>query len=187
MKTCRYRSETKPADAFPKTGAKCKACKHEYYLANREHALAKREEYYYANRDACLAASKRYRQENRKKIQAVQREWRLRNQAKVRQCVKRWADANRERQRWLVNDWEARQRVAAFGGAVIRFTLDQFEARMAFYGGCCWMCGSPDANEVDHVKPIAHGGAHMLANLRPACGPCNRSKAYRWPFTKAAA
>lgn len=187
MKTCRSCSETKPVSDFPKTGAKCKACRHEYYLANREHVLAKRKAYYYANRDACLAASKRYRRENRDKVRAVQLQWQRDNRDKVRASNRKWQAANRDRFQWMVNDWEWRDRVATKGGKVIRFTFHQFEARMAFYGGCCWMCGSPDANEVDHVKPIAHGGAHMLANLRPACGPCNRSKAYRWPFTKAAA
>ncbi|MGX7727586.1 HNH endonuclease [Rhodococcus sp. 5G237] len=36
---------------------------------------------------------------------------------------------------------------------------------------------------VDHVKPINKGGPHMLANLRPACGPCNSRKRDQWPFT----
>lgn len=43
------------------------------------------------------------------------------------------------------------------------------------------MCGGP-ADQVDHVKPIDKGGAHALCNIRPACGPCNTSKARKWPF-----
>jgi 5-methylcytosine-specific restriction endonuclease McrA len=43
------------------------------------------------------------------------------------------------------------------------------------------MCGA-EAVEWDHVKPLAKGGAHILANLRPACLSCNRSKRDRWPL-----
>ncbi len=42
------------------------------------------------------------------------------------------------------------------------------------------MCGGP-FEEVDHVKPIAKGGWHALANLRPACFRCNNQKSDKWP------
>ncbi|HEX6533121.1 MAG TPA: HNH endonuclease signature motif containing protein [Gemmatimonadaceae bacterium] len=29
---------------------------------------------------------------------------------------------------------------------------------------------------IDHVQPLAHGGAHTPGNLVVACGPCNRLK-----------
>ncbi|GAB3670243.1 HNH endonuclease signature motif containing protein [Saccharopolyspora tripterygii] len=57
-------------------------------------------------------------------------------------------------------------------------TPDQVAARLSMFGGC-WICGST-ASEVEHVKPLAKGGPHILANLRPACGPCNRRKGARW-------
>lgn len=44
----------------------------------------------------------------------------------------------------------------------------------------CWMCGGEWA-EIEHVKPLALGGPHILANLRPSCGPCNRRKGAHWP------
>ncbi|WP_246207809.1 HNH endonuclease [Tsukamurella spumae] len=50
----------------------------------------------------------------------------------------------------------------------------------------CWICHEPFTaalpRTVDHVKPIARGGADMLSNLRPACKPCNSRKNDRWPF-----
>jgi 5-methylcytosine-specific restriction endonuclease McrA len=30
---------------------------------------------------------------------------------------------------------------------------------------------------VDHVRPLAKGGAHEFFNLAPSCGTCNRAKA----------
>ncbi|MGH9004622.1 MAG: HNH endonuclease [Acidimicrobiia bacterium] len=43
------------------------------------------------------------------------------------------------------------------------------------------MCRGP-AEGWDHVKPIRVGGSHLLANLRPACRPCNSRKRSSWPL-----
>ena len=40
---------------------------------------------------------------------------------------------------------------------------------------CYNKCGKP-ANTIDHVIPIARGGAHSIDNVVPACGFCNCSK-----------
>lgn len=75
-----------------------------------------------------------------------------------------------------------RRRYARKKGATIgRVTPDLITAKFAYWGNRCWMCGGP-AVEPDHVKPLAKGGPHMLANLRPSCVPCNRSKRDRWPY-----
>lgn len=49
-----------------------------------------------------------------------------------------------------------------------------------------WACVYCDASfdrmvvaEVDHVVPLAKGGAHEWANLAPACATCNRLKSDR--------
>lgn len=62
----------------------------------------------------------------------------------------------------------------------IRFTDEQLTLRMAMFPGC-WMCGGP-FEHIEHVKPLAMGGPHILANLRPSCAPCNLSKGGRWPL-----
>ena len=51
----------------------------------------------------------------------------------------------------------------------------QVAARWAYYADKCWMCGAP-ATQNDHVIPLSRGGSNWPANLRPACGPCNREK-----------
>lgn len=53
--------------------------------------------------------------------------------------------------------------------------------KVAYWGGRCWVCHEA-WEQIDHVKPVAAGGANLLCNLRPICGTCNRSKAARWPF-----
>lgn len=44
----------------------------------------------------------------------------------------------------------------------------------------CVYCARPldfDGATLDHVHPLAHGGAHVAGNLVLACGRCNRLKA----------
>jgi 5-methylcytosine-specific restriction endonuclease McrA len=72
---------------------------------------------------------------------------------------------------------------AAAGGQIIAFTPEQKAARFAMWGGRCWRCGIGEATEEDHVKPIAKGGSHCLANLRPICQKCNTAKRDLWPLT----
>jgi 5-methylcytosine-specific restriction endonuclease McrA len=45
----------------------------------------------------------------------------------------------------------------------------------------CAYCGGP-AEHVDHVAPLARGGAHALGNLLPACADCNLEKGARDPY-----
>jgi len=56
---------------------------------------------------------------------------------------------------------------------------EKVQARIDYYGGLCYLCGAP-ADTIDHVKPISKGGAHIPANLRPACLSCNSSKRDTW-------
>ena len=58
-------------------------------------------------------------------------------------------------------------------------------ARIEYWGRKCWMCGGP-YEHIDHVKPIAAGGLHIPANLRPSCAPCNLAKRDKWPLERKA-
>jgi 5-methylcytosine-specific restriction endonuclease McrA len=54
---------------------------------------------------------------------------------------------------------------------------------------CCAYCKQPCSPTMDHVVPIARGGAHEPSNIVPACGPCNSSKCDQllseWPRAMA--
>ncbi len=77
---------------------------------------------------------------------------------------------------WVAN---MRRRAVEQGVVVGEVTASGLLSRVAYYGEKCWMCGSP-WEHMDHVKPLSKGGAHILANLRPACASCNSSKHSRW-------
>jgi 5-methylcytosine-specific restriction endonuclease McrA len=63
---------------------------------------------------------------------------------------------------------------------------EQLAARINFYGGRCWICGTP-ASTIDHVIPLVRGGSGHPANLRPACRSCNSSKKAEWPVDTSTA
>ena len=109
--------------------------------------------------------------------------------ARRRERAKKWADANRPRirararEKYLLDPEYSRMRnVVGYGirktrkraspGAV---SPDGIRQRMEVLGNKCWYCGGP-FDHVDHLKPLARGGYHILANLRPACQPCNSTK-----------
>jgi len=52
---------------------------------------------------------------------------------------------------------------------------EHVKARWDYYAGGCYLCGKP-ADTLDHVIPIARGGTHFPANLRPSCRTCNSRK-----------
>lgn len=50
--------------------------------------------------------------------------------------------------------------------------------------GVCHYCGKrvgPEALTMDHVVPVARGGASAKGNVVPACEACNKTKKYLTP------
>jgi len=55
-------------------------------------------------------------------------------------------------------------------------TSAQWTALTLAWGGCAY-CGAADRPlQKDCLLPISRGGRYTLANVVPACGPCNASK-----------
>lgn len=100
-------------------------------------------------------------------------------------CKTHWAAWDRtQRPEWYRAKGRrdaANRRARLAAAPTIPFSVDQLAARMSMWGDRCWMCGAT-ATAADHVKPLARGGSHCLANLRPACKPCNSAKKDRWPL-----
>lgn len=72
----------------------------------------------------------------------------------------------------------AAQRARHFGVPGV-LTVEAIVARIAFYGGRCWVCGDP-WQQLDHVKPLSAGGPNWPSNVRPICEPCNLTKGSTW-------
>lgn len=110
--------------------------------------------------------------------------------ARIRASQAKHEAENKERVRAAKLAWHANHRakhyahVAAYWtrkkSAPGRCTTEQMRARIAMFGGKCWVpgCGK-DFEAVDHVIPLAGGGSNWPANLRPICWSHNSVKGAR--------
>lgn len=164
-----YRNKARP-DGLD---TRCKACSKDHTYARR---AADPEEY---NRQAAALRAK-----NLEKIREQQRQYAKRRRqtpeykAYFREYVARWLTTEQGKR---MNQAKRRRRRAAEAGALGSHTREQLAARVAFYGGLCWVCAAP-YEAIDHIIPLTKGGTEWPANLRPICGSCNSRKHNRWPF-----
>ena len=114
---------------------------------------------------------KRHREANHKNIAQKKRRHYRENRETVLERNRQWRLANPDRYRASCRISHHRRRARLAAVTVIDFTPEQFEQKMAYYGHACYLklpgicTGAFD--EIEHVKPIAKLGPHMLANLRP--------------------
>lgn len=134
------------------------------------------------HREKARATTAAYRAAHPDRIRAAMEAFRANpaNQELARQRARAFRIANPGRRK----EYDRRRRALKRATAIGFITPEMLEAKFAYWGNRCWMCASTDDLQVEHVKPLARGGAHVLANLRPACGTCNRTKATRWPIRR---
>lgn len=151
---------------------------HARYAANKDTILAKQKQYYTANKKRILERDAAHRNEHLEEKKARDRAYYQAHTEAVKANVKRWVKANPERDLALHHRHRARQREAP--GAEYT-TYQHIIDRWEMWGNRCWICGAP-AEQTDHVKPLARGGAHWPCNLRPICKRCNSAKKATWPY-----
>lgn len=192
-KTCSKCSENKPLDQFNKTKRNkdglqtwCRECTKQYKQS------------YYAekSKDEAFRAAKNDRQkakrwEDREKYLADLSEYRKKpSQVEYR---KQYYQANKDRLAIYCVEYrkknpnsylipKAKRRAQQRNNTIGVITPELLADRLAYYGYKCWICKTAPYEHIDHVKPLSKGGAHMLANLRPACADCNLKKSNKWPF-----
>jgi 5-methylcytosine-specific restriction endonuclease McrA len=160
--------------------------KKKYIAENREQVLEGKKRNYRETRESCLERSRRYYEANRASALEYQQNYRAEHRKKAVEVSRQWRLANPERYRDLMRLADHRRRARMKAAQVVEFTREQLDQRMAYYGHSCYLkipgiC-TGGFDHVDHVKPISKGGPHMLANVRPACKPCNHRKLDHWPF-----
>jgi len=120
------------------------------------------------------------------------REWDVQHREHVRERSAQYYERNADHLRAYTAAWAkanpsacvlqtAKRRARKQAATVVPFTVEQLAAKFAYWGNRCWICGA-SAQAADHVKPLAKGGPHVLANIRPICKRCNSRKYTRWPY-----
>jgi 5-methylcytosine-specific restriction endonuclease McrA len=140
--------------------------------AEKHRARARR--YYEENRERVRERQRQYREENRLLIQEQQRRYQKSPEQKDRfaQYLKAYRQANPDV--WREAGRRRRARKLEAPGSC---SAEQLAARFAYYGDRCAYCGAKGELHADHVIPLSQGGSEWPANFRPACEPCNKSKA----------
>lgn len=129
-----------------------------YRKKNQEKRSAARREWYQENRDHAIQYAKDY---VAKRLQE--------NPDYVRNRNRAWVEANREKTRLKAH----LRRRAKYDSGAFRVTEKELTKLRSM---SCTYCGSEEDIQVDHVIPLARGGAHAIGNLVPACRKCNHSK-----------
>lgn len=69
-----------------------------------------------------------------------------------------------------------RKKAMMRNSAAVQISGRQIKQRFSQFGDVCAYCGCTDDLQIEHVMPIARGGAHVIENIVPACRECNSAK-----------
>jgi len=166
-KTCKKCLISKPITEFYKNPKvvggrihQCKSCVKDrmkiYIQNNVEKLYLDRKRRYWADRENAL----------RKSI-----EWGRQNKDKRRIIKKRWSDKNQMAKAVMNKNWNANKL-----GAIGRFTLEEYKAKLESHGNKCGYCKEREPYTVDHIIPISRGGSNYIDNIMPCCLQCNGQK-----------
>ena len=130
-------------------------------------------------RPCAYDAIKAYKKANPEKVAA--RAWNKNHLENRRAAWNKWAKANPEDRRVRIQQYRARK----VNNGVNLVTSTETANIVA---QPCAACGVAGPSTVDHIIPIARGGAHTIGNLMSLCGRCNSSKRdmlyTEWKYSK---
>ena len=162
-----------------------------YYQRNKEKVLAinarsrlKNAEKIKAHKRAAYCAIKdnpefkarlvQYGLKTKDRKRAYDREYRLKNANKLDEIKKLWRSNNQDTVRIISHSYKARRRAIEKGGDSTKAITSWFKAQPKI---CNWCgCDCKDNASIDHIKALARGGEHRIANLCISCLPCNVKK-----------
>lgn len=151
------------------------------YRENPEPAKARAREWRGANPERKKELDRLWNQNNRDRVNKNSREWARKNRERRREICRKYDIAHKEESRIRA----AQRRAKMQSNGFLPYTKEQLLGKLLVWKYICYLCGGhlDDTLEWDHVKPIAKGGADILANLRPTHSLCNRKKGAEWPMT----
>jgi len=167
-KACTRCGQTLPLDDFSKQ----KSGKSGFRAPCRQCCRVEARAYREAHPEAVRESKRAWAHANREKANAMARAYYEANPEVAKAGQRAWAKANPEakRNRSSLRNSLRRARIAENG---IFLVTAKDIARLLRQP--CAYCGAV-AEHIDHVVPIARGGAHKIGNLVAACSSCNLRK-----------
>jgi len=185
-KSCYTCKQDKPLSDYQKNKAKKDGLEHRCRACNNARIRAA-----YAKDPAKkIAATRQYHLDHPEWSKTVLREWHEQNaERRYQEYLERGKDPEvAAKRRDASRRSESRRRALMAGGTLVdHISSDDLDRVLVEYQGRCWICHVDLATvdlHWDHYKPLAKGGEHTLANLRPSCSDCNVRKNSIWPLTE---
>lgn len=177
---CRTCRSAKSLAWYKENQDHCRAVRKAWDKGNKERVSAKNAAYYSRNKNSILARNALWYAENKERKAA----YLLLNKERKAATNAAWCEANKDRiaatnAAWLkANPGAAAERKHRYRALKAANGINQVTAAeiAAIAAMPCMACGIAGPSEVDHIVPIARGGAHTIGNLMPLCRSCNASK-----------
>jgi 5-methylcytosine-specific restriction endonuclease McrA len=146
----------------------------QYYQDNKGRIMDRSRNRYGENKESILQQQKEYYKQNRGKQLERAQEYRNNHRAAIKDYKRTHYKNNREDYyAWGMNRKNRLKNAKGF------FTAKQWFDKLEYYGYRCYLCRISLENQEthkDHRTPISRGGSNWIANIAPACAPCNLSK-----------
>lgn len=144
--------------------------------------------------EAVREADRKYREENLERIRTTQLAYRETRRAEKREYARAYRAANPQKAKAAVDAWYAanpdamkikkhNRRARLLAGGVLSRDIGERLAKLQ--RGKCAACGcalSKSGRHLDHIMPLAKGGANTDDNVQLLCPPCNLAKNAKHPI-----
>lgn len=179
-KTCTKCGQTQSTNNFyrqksTKDGFRtwCKSCfarANKQWLADHPGQSAKYSKKWQENNpEKSIQSSQSWKARNKEKIKSYNQIYSKQNASKINELNRNWAKRNPE---WCRAN-NAKRRALKSNAKTFAISAKEI-ARL--YQTPCFMCGSNNQIELDHIIPLSRGGDHSIGNLLSLCKSCNASK-----------
>ena len=172
MKTCSLCGLAKPIAGFYRD----RTCRDGRSGSCKDCVRLRAKDWYSINRERALANVKKWAALNAPKRATYCRRWLDKNPWYSAVSSRRWREANLERWRAskVLSEGKRRARKVHSIGSIERLDVARVRRLQRDRCAICRCRGSK--LHVDHVVPLALGGANDAANIQLLCPPCNRRK-----------
>ncbi len=190
MKTCSKCGQTQPFANFHvnKTGrdglkSTCKTCSNATSFAwrekNSDRVAQNKLAYRHANQDALARKSAQWREENPERFAQQMAAWRAANPEKIKVKNAAYRVNNPEARKAHHQNRRARKKLA--GG---KLSSDLVQKLLKLQMGKCACCKQPLGKDyhLDHILPLALGGANTDDNMQLLKARCNMEKRAKHPI-----
>ncbi len=137
---------------------------------------------YQKHKNRRLSANKAWIAENKQRHKELLKNWRKNNRDAHRSMIKQWElkNPNKVKEKSIRSRNARRARIANTNG---RLSKNIVSSLMMAQNGQCVYCRSKFGKyHLDHIIPLALGGANIDSNVQLLCPSCNMSKGAKDPI-----